>query len=188
MSDPNARIADQWRTVADGFTVVAESVGAGQWENDTPCEGWVARDVIGHLVEWVPPFIAAGSGVEVSVPTSVTDDPVQSWREFDGAVHALLSDPEVAASTFRHPQAGEHRFDTAISMFVLTDVLIHTWDLAQAIDREVRLDPATVEGAVVGMEAAGDALVASGHYGPATSVPADADPQTRLLVATGRRP
>ena len=39
-----------------------------------------------------------------------------------------------------------------------------------------------------GLEAMGDALVASGHYGPPVPLDPDADPQSRLLAATGRDP
>lgn len=50
-----------------------------------------------------------------------------------------------------------------------------------------RLDPAHVEVALAQLVPRVDAYRASGAFGPAVDVPADADPQTRLLGHLGRR-
>ena len=50
-----------------------------------------------------------------------------------------------------------------------------------AIEERQHLDADLVHDMLVGVEAMGPALEASGHYGPAIAVPADADEQTRLL-------
>ncbi len=52
-----SEIAQRWRTVADGFGARVDAVPDGGWERPTPCEGWVARDVVAHLVEWIPPAL-----------------------------------------------------------------------------------------------------------------------------------
>ena len=41
--------------------------------------------------------------------------------------------------TFSHPQAGDHPLDEAIGMFILGDVLVHTWDLATATGQSLSL-------------------------------------------------
>ena len=51
----------------------------GAWSNPAPCEGWVARDVVRHLVEWVPSFFAR-AGIELPMSISVDDDPVGAWE------------------------------------------------------------------------------------------------------------
>jgi uncharacterized protein (TIGR03086 family) len=103
-------------------------------------------------------------------------------------LQALLDDPSTATRTFDHPQAGTHPLDAAIGMFVLGDVLIHTWDLARATGLDEALDPDEVHRALEGMEPLADVLAASGHYAPRVAVPDDADEQTRLLALTGRHP
>ncbi len=50
-------IADRYRRVAGGFTDRVQAVPDEAWEQPAPCEGWVARDVVGHLVEWVPALL-----------------------------------------------------------------------------------------------------------------------------------
>jgi uncharacterized protein (TIGR03086 family) len=73
-------------------------------------------------------------------------------------------------------------------MFVLGDVLVHTWDLARATGLDETLDADEVHGMLVGMEPLDEMLRQSGQYGPRVDVPADADEQTRLIAFTGRHP
>ena len=57
-----AEIADRYRRAAGGFSQRVNEVPADGWDRPAPCEGWVARDVVRHLVEWVPAFwVAAGA-------------------------------------------------------------------------------------------------------------------------------
>jgi hypothetical protein len=48
--------------------------------------GWTARDVVCHLTEWFPPFLAAGSGIQLPAGPSVDDDPVGAWQTHCDAV------------------------------------------------------------------------------------------------------
>ena len=182
-------ILDDWRRVAADFTARVEGVAGDRWSAPSPCEGWVARDIVAHLVEWVPPFLEAGAGVQVGAGPAVVDDPVGAWKHLDTAIEALLADPGVGGARFEHPQAGAHPLDRAISMFILGDVLIHTWDLARATGQDETLDAAIVSAQLAGMEALDeDLLVSSGHYKARQLVAPDADEQTRLIALTGRRP
>ena len=45
-----AEIADRFRDVAGTFTETAQRVPDDAWDNPAPCEGWVARDVVGHMI------------------------------------------------------------------------------------------------------------------------------------------
>ena len=183
-----APVAARFAKVAAGFTARVEAVPDEAWERPAPCEGWVARDVVRHLVGWVPGLLASGSAETVSPGPDVETDPAGAWAHLRDALQATLDDPERAAAPFRHPQAGDHRLDDAIAQFVLGDVLVHTWDLARATGLDETLDPEEVHGMLVGVEAMGDALSKSGHYGVAVPVAPDADEQTRLIAATGRTP
>jgi uncharacterized protein (TIGR03086 family) len=178
-------IADRYRKVAARFTETAEGVPDDAWENPAPCEGWVARDVVRHMVEWMPSFFKGN--LDFPSGPSVDDDPVGAWEALDGALRAALADPETSAREL-DMQAGRHRVDDAIGTFILGDVLIHTWDLARATGLDETLDPDEVHDALVGMEPITDILVKSGHYGPPVPVPADADEQTRLIALSGRQP
>jgi uncharacterized protein (TIGR03086 family) len=144
--------------------------------------------VIRHLVEWVPAFFDAAGRPALPAGPSVDDDPSGAWRTMSDGIQSLLDDPEASAALIQHPRAGAHRFDDAVAMFVLGDVVVHTWDLARATGLDETLDADVVHDMLVGMEPLDDMLRTSGHYGPKVSVSADADEQTRLIAFTGRRP
>jgi uncharacterized protein (TIGR03086 family) len=183
-----SEIAERYRRVAARFTARANEVPEAAWERPAPCEGWVARDVVRHLVEWIPAFLAAAGGPPLPVGPSVDDDPAGAWAALDTGVQSLLDDPVASATEISHPRAGTHRLDDAIGMFFLGDVVVHTWDLARAAGLDETLDADVVHDMLVGMEPLDEMLRASGQYGPKVEVPADADEQTRLIAFTGRRP
>jgi uncharacterized protein (TIGR03086 family) len=180
-------IADRYREVAQGFTDRVRQLSDDDWDRPTPCEGWVVRDIVDHLAEWVPAFL--GSGSDVRPPERLTgESSAATWQQLDEWIQSLLDDPSTAAMPFSHPMAGSHRLDEAIDRFVLGDVLIHTWDVARAAGLDERLPVGEVARMVPGLEAMGDALEQSGQYGRAVEVPPGADDQTRLIAATGRVP
>jgi uncharacterized protein (TIGR03086 family) len=177
----------RWRRVAGTFGERVRSVTYAAWSNPSPCPGWEARDVVGHLVEWVPPFLRDGADVDISGGPSVDDDPAGAWFHLSEAIQAILDAPDLDARVFDHPVAGRHTLEDAIGQFVLPDVLIHTWDLSRATHQDETLDAEVVESMVSAFEAAGDSLEQSGQYGAPVSVPHNADAQTKLLALSGRR-
>ena len=181
-------IAVRYRRVAGQFTELISQVPDGAWERPAPCEGWVARDVVGHLVDWIPAFLLAAGGPALPAGPSVESDPAGAWAAVDGSVQAILDDAVASALEISHPRAGTHRLEDAIAMFFLGDVLVHTWDLARAVGVDVTLDPDVVHDMLVGMEPLDEMLRASGQYGAKVQVPDGANEQTRLIAFTGRRP
>ena len=183
-----SEIAERYGRVAGRFSDRADEVPPAAWENPAPCDGWVARDVVRHMIDWMPAFLTSAGGPALPAGPSVDDDPAAAWRRLNSAVEALLDDPVASASEISHPQAGTHRLDNAIATFFLGDVLVHTWDLARATGLDETLDADVVHDLLVGMEPLDEMLRGSGHYGPKVDVPSDADEQTRLIAFTGRRP
>jgi uncharacterized protein (TIGR03086 family) len=179
--------AERYRRIASAFTARVVAVPPDAWDRPAPCEGWRARDVVGHLVEWIPAFFFATWDIDAPVFPSAADDPVAAWTAFDRTVQAALDDPEVAARE-RTTRMGDARFDATFDMIATNDVFLHTWDLARATGLDERLDPDEVHALLVAMEPLDAVLRESGHYGPRTEVPPDADEQTRLLAFIGRRP
>jgi uncharacterized protein (TIGR03086 family) len=183
-----SEIAERYGRAARRFTDRADEVADEAWELPAPCEGWVARDVVRHMVEWMPAFLSAAGGPTLPEGPSVDDDPAGAWRTLDGGIRALLDDPVASASEITHPYAGSHKLEDAVATFFLGDVVVHTWDLARATGLDETLDPDIVHDMLVGMEPLDEMLRASGQYGPRVEVPADADEQTRLIAFTGRQP
>src|ERR1700675_2795715 len=180
--------AERYRRVASGFTRRVNAVHGDAWLLPAPCAGWVALDVVRHLVDWVPPFLADGTGVTLPVGPSVDIDPVAAWLSMSDGIQSLLDDPNQAGLSFDHPIVGRHRLDEAVMTFILTDVLIHTWDLARATGLDETLDQDEVARMFGGIHEVDAILRESGHYGPKIAVATDADVQTRLIAFLGRRP
>ena len=91
--------AEQFRRVAGRFTDRAHSVPAGSWDAPTPCEGWVARGIVTHMVTWMPAVIGQ-SGLDTPVIPPVEDDPVAAWEALADGFQAMLDNPAVAAVEF----------------------------------------------------------------------------------------
>ena len=180
-------ISERYRKVAAAFTDRVKAVPEDGWDNPAPCEGWVARDVVRHLVEWVPGFFFGTWDIERRDHPSVDDDPVAGCQGVDGAIQSALDDPMVAGRV-RDTRMGRSTFAETLDMICTTDVLIHTWDLARATGLDETLDPVEVHRLFKAMEPMGAVIRDSGHYGPRVPVPDDADEQTRLIAFVGRRP
>jgi uncharacterized protein (TIGR03086 family) len=183
-----SEMAERYRRVAGRFSERVSEVPDGAWEEPAPCEGWVARDVVGHLVGWIPAFLTAAGGPSLPVGPPVDDDPAGAWATLNSGIQALLDDAVLSATQISHPMAGIHRLEDAIGMFFLGDVVVHTWDIARAVGLDETLDADVVHDMLIGMEPLDDMLRASGQYGPKVAVPDDADEQTRLIAFTGRQP
>jgi uncharacterized protein (TIGR03086 family) len=180
--------AEEHRSIAGAFTVRVRGVRPEAWDNPAPCEGWVARDVVRHLVEWFPGFLKAGAGVDLPKGPSVDDDPVAAWTVHSDGVQALLDDPATASQVLADPHVGELPLARAVDQFYTADAFLHTWDLARATGQDEHLDPDRCAQMLEGMLPLDEALRVSGHYGPRTVVADDADAQTRLLAFIGRTP
>ncbi|MCB0957823.1 MAG: hypothetical protein KDB12_16850, partial [Ilumatobacter sp.] len=153
----------------------------------SPCEGWAARDVVRHLVDWVPGFFG-GAGAPLTTGPSVDEDPAGAWRILGDQLQALLDDPVAAARHVTAGPMGEMTLADAIDRLVTGDVHIHTWDVARACRLDKTLDAEVTADMLAGMAPMDAALRASGHFGPKVDVPADAPVQDRLLAFVGRRP
>ncbi|MDP3891942.1 TIGR03086 family metal-binding protein [Nocardioides sp.] len=180
--------AARHRQHAGLFTQRVRGVPPDGWNAPAPVEGWAARDVVRHLVEWLPGFLAHGAGVELARGPSVDDDPVGAWTVHAAAVQGLLEDPATPTRTFTNPHIGELPLDQAVDRFYTPDVFMHTWDLARATGQDDRLDPAYCAELLAGMEPMDELLRASGQYGPRVEVDPDAPVQDRLVGFIGRDP
>jgi uncharacterized protein (TIGR03086 family) len=180
--------ADEHRRVAGAFTETVDGVAPGAWDNPAPPAGWVARDVVRHLVEWFPAFLQGGTGIALPAGPSVDDDPAGAWRHQSAAVQALLDDPATADHEYDLPHIGRMTLAQAIDMVYTGDVFMHRWDLARATGQDETLDPDKCAVMLEGMLPMDEVLRQSGHYGPRVDVADDADVQTKLLAFIGRTP
>ena len=171
------------RAVAATFGRLVD--GAGYWPAPAPVDGWTARDVVAHLVEWFPGFLSGG-GITLPAGPTVADDPVAAWQHHAGAVQDLVE--ARGDESFTHPYAGTHRLADAVDRFYTADVFMHSWDLARATGQEVRLDEDFAATLLDGHAAdRGDAALLR-PVRRAVPVAADAPVVDRLMGFIGRDP
>src|SRR3954451_8319394 len=142
-------IADRYERITGQFTERVRAVPADAWNNPSPCEGWTARDVVGHLTEWIPAFFGS-QGVEFPPVPSVQDDPVGAWETVQQTVGKALADPALASKEIETPFMKQPLAET-VDMIVTGDVFTHTWDLARATGQADTLDPDQLQRMIAGM-------------------------------------
>lgn len=187
--------------VAGRFTDLVR--GTTTWDAPAPVEGWTARDVVEHLMTWLPGLLASH---EVSFPRPVSShatltagpsdrsaersgDPlVGEWKAHAAAVQAILDDPASRDHMIEDPHFPEMSLTQMIDRLYTTDVFMHSWDLARATGQPDRLDADHAAELLAGMEPMDAMLRSSGHYGPRVEVDADADATDRLVAFIGRDP
>jgi uncharacterized protein (TIGR03086 family) len=179
--------SERYRRVAADFTRTIDAVPADAWEHPSPCEGWVARDVVAHLVEWLPGFFFTTWPIDPGPIPPVSEDPRGAWTTVDRAIRSALADPDVATQT-RDTPVGHVTFEAALDQIGTPDILVHTWDVARATGLDEALDAEAVHVFIEASEPADAAMRASGHFGARVDVAADADEQARLIAFMGRRP
>lgn len=174
-----------FRRVVATLDEVIDAIEAGQgWERPTPCDGWVARDVVRHLADWTPFLLerVGRTGPDPELP------PVERWRFVAAALQAILDDPAEAAAEIDTGPLGRMPVGRAIAMLVIGDVVVHTWDLARSNGIDVDLDADVLAEQLSGLREMEPAIRASEHFGPAVAVPDDAPVIDRVLAFTGRDP
>lgn len=185
-------VVELHRRACETFGRYVHEVKPDQWDAPTPCTDWDVRALVNHLVyedRWTAPLMHGKTVDEVG-------------DKFDGD---LLGDNPVAAyddgmrestAAFGEPGAMERTVHLSFGDFpgaeyarqLFSDHLIHGWDLAHAIGADERLDPELVAACAAWYADQEDTYRSSGAVGPRPDIGPDADPQTALLAAFGRRP
>jgi uncharacterized protein (TIGR03086 family) len=175
----------------DGFEAVlaAVPVSSERWEARSPCEDWCAVEVAGHLIAGLLAIHARATGrpldeIGSDLRALAGDDPLATWRKVRADTMAALG-PEALARPVDLPWEGEMSLRDFVARYPL-ELLIHTWDFAQATGQVVVLDPEGVREALQTAEQFAPVGRQYGMVGPERPVPADADDQTRLLALFGR--
>jgi uncharacterized protein (TIGR03086 family) len=176
---------DRFELVAAGFDRRVRAVPAGQWDAQSPCDDWKARDVVAHVVTNYRSMAAQAMG-GASRPMGVDEDPAEAWTDAYGQMQDLLGDPEMLSKTVSGP-TGPTSVEQIVGALVAMDTHIHTWDLARAVGGDDRLDPDVVRFARGIMEPMDEMIRRPGVFGPKLEPPAGADEQTQLLYFLGRR-
>jgi uncharacterized protein (TIGR03086 family) len=180
-----------YQRALDGFEAVLCAVPAAAWEASSPCAEWTARDVAGHLIGGQHMIRALAGGTEPpdinTAPRRFAGtDPMDGWRAARKECAAALT-PDTLRRPIPYGDLGDVPLRDFLDGYVL-EVLIHTWDLAQATGVPARLDPDLVHHAFATARVVATSLRSAGRLAPARPAPRRADELTRLLAFLGREP
>ena len=170
-----------WQQHATPFTSVVEAVT--DWDAASPCEGWTATDVLGHVLDTERDFLGARGR---DLPVLDQGSPADRWRAHEAAVSGLLADPAVAAEAFEG-HFGPTTVGETLTRFYGFDLLVHRWDLARSQGREEALTDAELDEIDAAVDGFGEHAYAPGIFGQPVEVSGEADRQARVLARTGRR-
>ncbi|MPQ97122.1 TIGR03086 family protein [Modestobacter sp. I12A-02628] len=175
--------ATAYEAAARPLSTVLDAVPPAEWESASPCTGWTARQVVGHVVE-TQRALLTGHGHDLGPEPDLTD-PAAAFREHAARVLALVSRDEVADTAYDGFFGPTTVGATLVQVYVW-DLVVHRWDVARATGGDETLTPEELDRAEAGADAFGDALHMDGICAPAVQPPDDADRQTRLLARLGR--
>jgi uncharacterized protein (TIGR03086 family) len=170
---------------------VLSRVPAEAWDAPSPCAEWSARDVAGHVIGGQHMIRALATGAQP--PAVNTDpgrfagtDPMVGWRAAHKDCTAALK-PAALRRPIPFGRLGDVPLRDFLGGYIL-ELVIHTWDLAQATGLQARPDPDLVHHAFATARVIAPSLRVEGLLGPAHPAPQRADELTRLLAYLGRRP
>jgi uncharacterized protein (TIGR03086 family) len=183
----------QWFTKAIyGFDHVVRLVPKDAWERPSPCSGWTARSVIGHVIA-IQRYMEAS--LDDRDPTMnpmadphkhAGDNPAAAWAATRDAILNALDRPGILHKTVKTFN-GQQVADEMIG-FNIADTTVHAWDLARATGVDDKLDLDLVDRILTRLEAVPDEKLRSPMvFGPKVDVSRYASKQARLLAHTGRQ-
>ena len=183
----DSEIAARYRRRADVFQRKIEAVRPDQWSNQSPCEAWQARDVVGHIV-FMHGVMLRPVGRELNPAPPVEDDPLGAFLAARADVEAILADPEVSAREIDW-YTGRLRMEQIVDQVVSMDMVLHGWDLSRATGQDDTMDPAELERGYEFLDDMDASMLrVPGILGPEVPVAADAPLQDRVLGFLGRDP
>lgn len=176
--------ATAFQAAVPPLTAVVREVPSEAWDAPSPCEGWTARDVLGHLIETERRFLAT-HGHDLGPAPDLAADPAAAWQQHVDRVAPVVAD-EAAMATEFDGFFGRTTVGAAFERFYVFDMLVHRWDLAVTAGLEAWLSDDELDRIEASADSFGEALHSDGVCAPALEPPAGADRQVRVLARLGR--
>lgn len=188
---------DPDRCYLEGLAFFTERVrgvsAADAWARPSPCAGWRAVDVLGHVgagtrfgtellrgaePSWSPPPDPPGAVVD--------GDPGAWWEQLVGPARDAVDGADltqVVDSPMGRRSIGEGLTFPAIDLFV------HGWDLARVAGEQVDVPDEAIEFAHRALDALPSAMIRTPQvFADAIDTPSDASASDAFLAWTGRDP
>ena len=183
---------DAYQGAVKQLTSAMSAVTVNQLNSSTPCVEWTVQSVINHAlaVQKFADAVLTGSEVEYSAMSDVSH-PLPA----EGAEAALKAITDTTLATLKSidmSKVVETPFGSMpggqFIMVPITDMIIHSWDLAKATGRDTTLDSGLSELGFNVMVNVAEGGRQMGAFGAEVSVPETASFQDRMLGLSGRQP
>jgi len=188
MTMTTPEVLSAYTRLSDAFGAIVDRVPVHAWADQSPCQGWTARDVLTHVATTQCDFLDQ-RGVDSTTADALSDptaDPAAAWHAHDSRVRGLLADPSVAGKEY-DGVFGRTTVGASMVTFYGFDLVVHRWDIAVAAGLDERLTDDELEMLDRSADGFGDHLYDDGVCKPAVPVPNDAGRQERVLARLGRR-
>ena len=186
-----ADTAGLFARASEGFVANVHKIGADDWGKPTPCAEWDVRALVNHVVGellWAPPLVEGQTVADVgdrfdgdvlgSDPVATTDGAAAAARDSFASTGALDRTVHLSFGDF----SGDNYCWQLIS-----DLLVHAWDLARGIGADDVMDPSLAEQVHDFLAPMLAQMAGSPYFAAPVEAASDASAQDRLLAATGRR-
>lgn len=173
-------LGDTYRRRADAFQALIEGTPPERWSSPSPCQGWLARDVVAHVVDYSARVVRERAGMSDVPVFAGFGHPAAAFGATRQMLERLLDD-----------EATPPKVATHLHWSLSFDLPQHGWDLAVATGQDPTMDPEEVEllwGSLNGAKDQWDWQRANGWYGTPVPVPEDAPLQDRVIGLLGRNP
>lgn len=184
MTSTDISPAQRYRNLAANFTQRIAAVPEQNWDNNSPCDGWTARDVLRHVIDSERDMVKV-VGLELASGPSVDENPAAAWAVVRDSMQAILDDPAKANLEY-DGHFGRTNLGATVEGFLCFDLVVHGWDLAVATGTDTSIPDDDVEWASQIATNLGDSIRMDGVCGPEMPVSDDADKATRLMAYLGR--
>jgi uncharacterized protein (TIGR03086 family) len=176
----------------DHCTSCMQALGPDDWDRPTPCAGWTARDVLGHVGGVIHFGTQLLTGGEIPLPptgppgSAVEGDPVAWWTGLVGPARTAIDGVDLAR-VIDLPTGPRSIADGL--RFPSVDLFVHGWDLVRSTGRGVEIPGPAIEFARTAFAEFPDARLRNPRvFGPAHPAGAAASPSDAFLAWTGRDP
>ena len=182
-----------FRDGLDTFGAVVGAVPPPAWNAPSPCAGWTALDVLGHLGSSVSFGVSILEGRTVEWPTAprpgdlVVGEPADYWTGIAASARTALVGADLDA--VRDTPMGSRTVAQGLA-FPAIDLYVHSWDIGWTAGIDVVVPEDVIEFAHAYLDPVPQERMRGpdGSFGPELHPPPDATPTEAFIAWTGRSP
>lgn len=177
----------------DAFHVAVSQLEPDDWARPSPCEGWTALDVLGHLGSSIAMGVSLLRGEQPTFPQAehpgdlVEGEPLAYWDAIAAEARAALAgaDLDLVMETPMGPRTVADRL-----AFPAIDLYVHAWDIGFAAGVPVEIPQPVIDFAHAYIDPFPTEVVrgGAGAFGPEVQPPSDASATEAFIAWTGRAP